>query len=207
MDIPELLIIGVILLVGYFAHALCKKTKIPRVTVLLILGIISGPSVLNIIPHQISTWFPSITHMTLAMVSFLLGVWNKWNLKKKETYMSETYPEMKKKISKFAGLLSKELPNVFSSYMGLHKSATKSEILDTKTKELMALALAVGLGCDGCIAFHTYDSLKAGASRAEILETLGVAILMGGGASMTYATHAMEALEQFDEVNKENTNE
>jgi len=73
IEIPKLLIISIFLLLGAFAHAIGKKTKIPRVTLLLIMGIVIGPSVFDVIPHEISTWFPSIAHVALAMVGFLLG--------------------------------------------------------------------------------------------------------------------------------------
>jgi alkylhydroperoxidase/carboxymuconolactone decarboxylase family protein YurZ len=42
-----------------------------------------------------------------------------------------------------------------------------------------------------------HDALHAGVSREEIMETLGVAVMMGGGPAMMYATEAVEALNQF----------
>jgi alkylhydroperoxidase/carboxymuconolactone decarboxylase family protein YurZ len=52
-------------------------------------------------------------------------------------------------------------------------------------------------GCDGCIAFHTHDALRAGATPQEVLEALGIAVLMGGGPAAVYGWQALEALEQF----------
>lgn len=66
-----------------------------------------------------------------------------------------------------------------------------------KVKELIALLIAVSTRCDGCIAFHSQAALNAGASREEIIEMLGVTVFMGGGRSLMYATHVMEAIEQF----------
>ena len=68
-----LLIIGILLLTGYAAHAVGKYTHVPRVTLLLLLGLISGPYLLDLIPENIEEWFPFIAHMALAMVGFLLG--------------------------------------------------------------------------------------------------------------------------------------
>ncbi len=68
-----LLIIGVLLLTGYAAHIVGKRTHVPRVTLLLLLGLISGPYLLDLIPKGIEEWFPFIAHMALAMVGFLLG--------------------------------------------------------------------------------------------------------------------------------------
>ena len=90
-------------------------------------------------------------------------------------------------------------PGVMKAFWGLHKAAIATGALDTKTKELITLAISVATRCDDCIAHHTYDALEAGATKEEIADALGVAILMGGGTSVVYATHAVEALEHFAE--------
>jgi AhpD family alkylhydroperoxidase len=69
-------------------------------------------------------------------------------------------------------------------------------VLDKKTKELIALALGVAARCDGCLGFHTQALAKLGASRQEIIETLGMATYMGGGPSLMYAADALSAFEQ-----------
>ena len=79
----------------------------------------------------------------------------------------------------------------------LHRAAVASGALDTKTKELIALAISITDGCDDCIAHHVHDAIGAGATRDEIVDALGVAILMGGGPGMIYASHAIEAVDQF----------
>ena len=73
----------------------------------------------------------------------------------------------------------------------------KDGALDKKTKELIALAIGVSTRCDGCIGFHTQALHKLGASKAEIVETLGMAIYMGGGPSLMYAADALSAFEEF----------
>ncbi len=69
--------------------------------------------------------------------------------------------------------------------------------LHTKTKELLALGIAVAIRCDGCVAFHAEAALKQGASRDEVMETMGMAIYMGAGPSVMYAAQAVEAFDQF----------
>lgn len=59
------------------------------------------------------------------------------------------------------------------------------------------MGIAISVRCDGCIAFHVKDALSSGASSEEIMETIGVAIMMGGGPSVVYGCEAMEALSQF----------
>jgi AhpD family alkylhydroperoxidase len=61
----------------------------------------------------------------------------------------------------------------------------------------MALAISIAVHCDGCIAYHTHDAVKAGATRAELLETVAVGVLMAGGPGTIYAAHALDAIEQF----------
>ena len=70
--------------------------------------------------------------------------------------------------------------------------------LSTKTKELIALSIAISVRCDGCIAFHVHDAIAAGADRQEIAEAIGVAVLMGGGPAVVYGAEALEALRQFE---------
>ena len=84
-----------------------------------------------------------------------------------------------------------------SGFARLHKKAVEDGVLNVKTKEMMALAISIVVGCEGCIAYHVHDAVKAGATRKELLETIGVALLMGGGPGSIYAAHTMDAIEQF----------
>ncbi len=70
-------------------------------------------------------------------------------------------------------------------------------LLDSKTKELIALAVGITARCDGCLAFHAKAAHHYGATREEIVETIGVAVYMGGGPSMIYGA---EALDVFDAI-------
>ena len=89
------------------------------------------------------------------------------------------------------------IPEVMQGFGALHEAALRPGALDTKTKELIALGIAITVRCDGCIAYHVHDSLHAGASKEEIAETVSVAILMGGGPSVVYGIEAMQALSQY----------
>lgn len=94
--------------------------------------------------------------------------------------------------------LRKAAPEVMSGFAKMHRAATADGALPAKTKELIALAISITSHCDGCISFHTHDALRAGATAAEIEETVGVAILMGGGPAAVYGADALEALKQFE---------
>jgi AhpD family alkylhydroperoxidase len=110
---------------------------------------------------------------------------------------TKPYAEQLQTIKSYMARLGAAQPQTMAAFTRLHQAAAAPGPLDTKTKELIALAIGVAARCDGCIAFHTHDVLKAGASEEEVLDALGVAILMGGGLSVMYATHVLEALEDF----------
>lgn len=90
-------------------------------------------------------------------------------------------------------------PEVMKTFGALAKSAHGGTALDPKTKELIALAIGVAIRCQPCIAYHARDAARAGANRAEIAETLGMAIYMGAGPSAMYAAEALEAFDQTKE--------
>ena len=113
--------------------------------------------------------------------------------------MSKSYPEITKRISDNLKTLRKDIPETMQGFSALAQAATKDGALDKKTKELIALAIGVATRCDGCIGFHSEALVKLGASKAEIEETLGMAVYMGGGPSLMYAADAMLAFEQFTE--------
>jgi AhpD family alkylhydroperoxidase len=93
--------------------------------------------------------------------------------------------------------LGGKIPNTMVHFGELHENTIKSGALSSKTKELISLGIAITVRCDGCIAFHVHDAVQSGATNEEIMETIGVAILMGGGPSVVYGCEAMEALKQF----------
>lgn len=116
--------------------------------------------------------------------------------------MAKNYPELHKHLSGLIKQLGKEIPDTMSGFSQLHKSAAADGALSSKTKELIALGIAIAVRCDGCIAYHVHDALEAGASRDEVVEAIGVAILMGGGPALMYAAEAYEALEQFVQLDE-----
>ena len=107
------------------------------------------------------------------------------------------YAQLATEISANLAPLRKDLAPVMKAFGELGRAATAPGALDEKTKELIALAIGVAQRCDGCIAFHVRALVKLGASKAELEETLGVAVYMGGGPSLMYAANAMAAWDQF----------
>ena len=111
--------------------------------------------------------------------------------------MIKTWAPLTEDIKALMRTMRGDTPNVMKAFSGLAQAALAPKALDAKTKELIALGISVAIRCDDCIGFHVKAALDHGATRAEIVETLGMAIYMGAGPSVMYATHALEAYEQF----------
>ena len=112
--------------------------------------------------------------------------------------MEKNYPQYRTHLQGLIGKLRGEIPGTMKGFGLLHQESMKAGALSEKHKELIALGIGIASRCDGCIAFHTHESLANGATREEINETIGVAVSMGGGPALMYAAHAIEALAQFE---------
>ena len=84
-------------------------------------------------------------------------------------------------------------PDLVKAYAGLHHANARSLYIDAKTRELIALGVAVTLRCDGCINAHTDAAIHAGATKEEIIDALGVAIMVNAGAAMVYSARTIDA--------------
>lgn len=93
--------------------------------------------------------------------------------------------------------LRKAIPDVYKGFGELHHAAFAAGALDTRTKELIAFALGVSQQCDGCIASHARGAVKAGATRQEAAEAIGVTYLMNGGPATIYGPRAYAAFCEF----------
>lgn len=93
--------------------------------------------------------------------------------------------------------LRRSIPDVYKGFGELHKAAFAPGALDVRTKELIALAIGVVEGCDGCIASHAQAAVRAGASRQEAAEAIGVTFLMHGGPATIHGPRAYDAFCEF----------
>ncbi len=107
------------------------------------------------------------------------------------------YSEQAKNVFDFLGTLSKESPKIAEGFTTIHKTVGVDNAISTKHKKLMSLSIAISIRCEGCIALHTKGAIEAGATKDEIVETIGVAILMGGGPSLVYGNKAYEAMNEM----------
>lgn len=88
-------------------------------------------------------------------------------------------------------------PDTIKGYVALGSAGQKTDRLGAKVRELIALAVAVTLRCDGCITVHTEAAIKCGATREEIAEALGVATNVNAGAALVYSARVMDAFKEY----------
>ena len=111
--------------------------------------------------------------------------------------MAKNYSEHFEQLQNQMQAFAKESPGVMKGMGQLHQGALSMGALSTSTKELIALGIGIAARCESCITLHVKAALVEGATREEIIETIGVAVLMGGGPSLMYGIQAHEALNQF----------
>jgi len=95
------------------------------------------------------------------------------------------------------GTLQKETPEMFDGFNAMSKAAKTSGALDEKTKELIALGIAISTRCDSCIGFHVKSLVRLKTTRAELCEALAMIGYMGGGPSIAFGAKALEAYDEF----------
>ncbi len=93
--------------------------------------------------------------------------------------------------------LRRAIPDTWGAFASLHDAAMTDGALSKRVKELVALAIAVAKRCDGCIAYHAKAAAAAGATRQEVAEALGVALLMDGGTASVYGPRALAAYDEL----------
>jgi AhpD family alkylhydroperoxidase len=117
-----------------------------------------------------------------------------------ERFMLNNWTELLTKVRSAGMTFGKANPKFIAAYRGLNEAQAAGSVLDAKTRELIALAVAVTTRCDGCIASHVEAARKAGVTQAELAEALGTAIALNAGAAYVYSVRAMEAFGQFEEI-------
>lgn len=108
---------------------------------------------------------------------------------------------MKEHLDQFkraAGSVAKTMPELWSAWNQFGQAAMAEGVVSKRTKELVALGMAIHSRCVYCIGLHVRSAMRLGISREEIMEVAGVAMLMGGGPSMTYVTEVIAAIEMVE---------
>ena len=107
--------------------------------------------------------------------------------------MKEKLAEIKKLI----GELQKEAPEEIGAFLNFLQKAEKDSAISAKNKELINVALAIAAQCEWCIAFHTQNAIKLGATKNELIEAGMQAVVMHGGPALMYMTPLLNAIKEF----------
>jgi AhpD family alkylhydroperoxidase len=94
-------------------------------------------------------------------------------------------------------VMNRTIPEVAKGFGALSKAAKEAQVLDAKTLEFVALGIAIAERCEACIGFHVEALAKAGGSREELGDVLGMAVQMGGGPALMYAAKALAAWDEL----------
>ncbi|MDR0234228.1 MAG: carboxymuconolactone decarboxylase family protein [Zoogloeaceae bacterium] len=113
------------------------------------------------------------------------------------SHSPQQYRDATKALGTKLKAMREVIPETMKTFHDLQQTTTAPGALDSKTKELVALALGVAARCEGCVAFHAQALAKLGATREEVGDTLSMAVLMGGGPSMMWAAEALSAFDEF----------
>lgn len=103
------------------------------------------------------------------------------------------WPDYRRQLGAGVKELGRLSPDTVKAYVSLSNAGARDDMLGARTRELIALAVAVTVRCDGCIATHVEAAGKHGASREEIAEALGVAIAVNAGAALVYSARTLDA--------------
>ena len=116
--------------------------------------------------------------------------------------MKTNYSEFLEQTMERIGNYGKANPDFMGAFFNLRQAAGKPGVLSSKHKDLIALGISINAKCEGCIAMHTSEALKHGATEQEIIETIATAIYMGGGPSVVFGAKAYDILKEFESVNQ-----
>jgi len=111
----------------------------------------------------------------------------------------ESQIELNKERSKLLDKFREALPELAVPQSAVGEVVYKDGVLSGKVKRLMAIAIALKVGCTNCILGQTMRALDAGATKDEILETLSVVVAMGG---TTGTGESLRVIKLLDELGK-----
>jgi AhpD family alkylhydroperoxidase len=105
--------------------------------------------------------------------------------------------ELLDEIVDYTTKLKQELPGAMAAHTAFVDEVYKDGALSSKVKRLMALAVALRAGCTACILYQTKMAVEAGATKAEVLETMSVARAMGGTPAGGWSWRVVKILEEL----------
>ena len=108
-----------------------------------------------------------------------------------------TYKEKTTALRSELRVLHKLNPETAKGFAALSAGAMADGTLDKKSREYVALAIAVTQRCEPCINLHVEALIKVGCTREELGSILAMCVQMGGGPALMYCAHALAAWDEF----------
>jgi AhpD family alkylhydroperoxidase len=112
--------------------------------------------------------------------------------------MAESQKDLNENRVKNLGRFAELLPDVLKAVRDQGAIAYKDGALDSKTKRLMAMAIALGAGCRNCVLGQATYALEGGATREEILETISVVVSMRGTTGIAESLRVIQLLDELE---------
>lgn len=89
-------------------------------------------------------------------------------------------------------------PDAARGFGTLFQSVMKEGELTVREKELIALGIGISLRCDSCVYAHVQKAIQNSATRQQVMEVAGVAVMMQGGPAYTYLPKVVDALDALE---------
>jgi Kef-type K+ transport system membrane component KefB len=145
----KLLVLGAMMVAGFLAHVGGPLIHVPRVTLLLLIGVIAGPHALGLVPEQTTAWFPFVAHLALAIIGFLLGEEFRWT-------------DVRNKGRRVVGISIGETAAAVMVVFGAVYLLTGD----------IALSLLLGGIAPASAPAAIFETIREGRARGELTETL-----------------------------------
>jgi len=116
--------------------------------------------------------------------------------------MADLVKEFNDYRSKMNEKLLADNNKVIKRIFNVDTNAYMEGALDLKTKELLGLVASAVLRCDDCIKYHLETAYKNGVTKEEMMETMGIATLVGGTIVIPHLRKAYEFWEALEEQTK-----
>lgn len=104
--------------------------------------------------------------------------------------------EIREELRQPAADLRAMIPDVMKGFAQMAEASMAEGELSTLVKEFLALVISITRECDGCIVAHARGALRAGASRQQVAEAIGVAVALNGGPGTVWGPRALRVYDE-----------
>ncbi len=114
--------------------------------------------------------------------------------------MSENQTDLNNNRKKQLGRCLEVMPILAEQLGAQVKEAYKDGAIDSKTKRLMAMAIALGAGCRNCVLGQAEAALGLGATKEEFLETISVVTSIRGTSGVGESLRVIQLLDELGKL-------